>query len=336
MLRKSLIVLALFLMTSLPLCTFAESPISITDTYALVDKLPHFYGDPWFTQSISQIENTLHAKGYTDSFTNSLGKSLGVLSYESDNLKPKKTTILFDLATNSPTNISLSYSASANIYEQIYNGLNAVLGEAIYQEAYKESNSAYTIEYAEALTWSGEGFEYKLNGEGSQTVPGLYQIQTGKSPFVLSIAIDKNSVSNKTKSLLSSITTTPSPTSMPVTVNIEIASVSFGKDSIGTPQVYVTFKNTSNSESIDRIDFAIKCYDAYGTEIKPYGFYSRTDNFFDEQIIHPGKRTPSDWRWTIYGVDGMKSIDIAILKYHTTNGRTITVPEDQLNWIRYH
>lgn len=122
--------------------------------------------------------------------------------------------------------------------------------------------------------------------------------------------------------------------SEPVVLDVSIDSIKIGENSIGTPEVYVVLKNCSADLTIDRVDFLVKCYDAYGDLIKPYGRYTYTSCFYDDKI-KPGYKSPSHWRWTLYDCDGTDSVNIAIEKYHATDGTTVSVPDDQLAWVEF-
>jgi len=328
-----IMMISVFILASIP--AYADSTIDLSGEISLKNGVPYFWNESWFNQTLNQIESNLYSKGYTDSNTNSLGKSIGVATYESSKNKPRDITVFFDLSSKKPSSISIIYSSDSDTYNSIANGLDSILGESVYHEASQEKNGGYTIEYAEHLTWSGNGYSYKINAEGGEKLSGLYQVQTGKCPFVLSITPDgstpatkedtssRASVAALENAINSIVNSASSSSSTPQKLDITISSVKIGKDSIGTPQVHIVFKNTSPSKSIDRIDFAVRCFDAYGTELLPYGFYRWTDCFYDDKELRPGKTTPTDWRWTIYGVDGTKSVRIAITKYHTTDGKTV-------------
>ena len=61
-----------------------------------------------------------------------------------------------------------------------------------------------------------------------------------------------------------------------------------------------------------------------------YDFFGGT---YQDGDIKPGKKTRSDWRWTMYGFDNTKSAKVAIIKYHIKEGETIEIPEDEYIWI---
>lgn len=345
MLRKlicALIPLAvLAIIPVMVLASNAETSSGITGNFDLVDSKPQFFGDLWFEKTVNQIEIDILAEGYAASAVNSLGKAIGAVSYENEKYQPKKITVIFDTETQTPTSISYTYAADKEAYAWLYDGMNETIGEAHYQEAYTEKQNTYSVEYSEALLWQGTNYQFKLNAEGGDKTAGIYQVQTGRNSFVFTTSYDGNlnAATDKAKGLISAASnrTTPKPTTKPrsVRLDVEIASVRIGKDSIGNPEVFVVFKNTSKNETIDRIDFSVRCYDAYGAEIKPYGFYDWTDNFYDDKELRPGRTTSSDWRWTIYGVEGTKSVKIAISKYHTTSGKTVEVPTESLVWKSY-
>lgn len=317
----------------------ADATGEITENFGLVESKPQFFGELWFEKTVTQVEKDILAAGYSASAINSMGRAIGVVGYENANYQPKKISVIFDTTTQTPTSISYTYAADKEAYAQLYDGMNENLGEADYQEAYSEKRNTYSLDHGEALLWQGTDYQFKLNAEGGETLSGIYQVQTGRSSFVFTASYDGNlnAAIDKAEGLISSVQATPKPTAKPrpAHLEVEIASVRIGEDTIGNPEIYVVFKNTSKTETIDRIDFSVRCYDAYGAEIKPYGFYDWTDNFYDDKELRPGRTTSSDWRWTIYGVEGTKSVKIAISKYHTTSGKTVEVPAESLVWKSY-
>lgn len=125
---------------------------------------------------------------------------------------------------------------------------------------------------------------------------------------------------------------TPKPTPRPLKVSIY--SVDIRRNSIGAPTVYVSFMN-DGAVSVDRIDFAVECYDAYGQKVKGYDYYDYTTCFFDSKVIKPNQHSSLDYYWTLNGFDGTKSVRIAITKYHCTDGTTYTIPESEWKWHQY-
>lgn len=126
-------------------------------------------------------------------------------------------------------------------------------------------------------------------------------------------------------------TATPKPTAK-VSCEISIASVKLDSSSV-IPDLYVVFKNDSKV-AVDRIDFEVKCYDAYGSQIKGYGIYDSTECFYD-QTIQSNQTSRFDYRWYLNGWDGIKSVEIAITRYHKINGKAVIIPEDQRKWVKF-
>lgn len=111
---------------------------------------------------------------------------------------------------------------------------------------------------------------------------------------------------------------------------IEIKSIRLEENSIGVPEVYITFKNTGDKNVI--FDFNVECYDAYGEVIKGYGSYDLYSGTYDTPLA-PGKTTPSDWHWTLNGFDLTKSVKVSIHKYKMGNEQSVEIPYDELVWV---
>lgn len=130
------------------------------------------------------------------------------------------------------------------------------------------------------------------------------------------------------------LSTLPDVSPIPNHLDVSISSVKIGENSIGSPEIHVVLKNESSTLTIDRVDFRIKCYDAYGDLIKLYNRYTYSACFYDG-TLKPGYKSPENHRWTIYDGDGTRTVQVAIEKYHATDGTTVSVPEDQLEWIEF-
>lgn len=104
-------------------------------------------------------------------------------------------------------------------------------------------------------------------------------------------------------------------------------------NSAGTTELYVRFRNDGDV-AIDRLDFHVYCFDTYGDPIKGYGRYDLCDNYYDH-TIKPGATSDSDWYWGLYGFDGTSRVRIAVYKYHTVNGDTVSIPNGELQWIDF-
>ena len=115
----------------------------------------------------------------------------------------------------------------------------------------------------------------------------------------------------------------------PAINDIEISSAKFKKDILGIPELNVVFRNNGN-DTIDRLDFCVKCYDIYGDQVNQ----AMECNLVDIQL-KPGAQTSKYKSWLFSGFDNVKSVEIAVMKYHTTSGKTIEVPMELLEFRRY-
>lgn len=106
-----------------------------------------------------------------------------------------------------------------------------------------------------------------------------------------------------------------------------ISSIQLTTNSIGTPRAYIRIMNTSR-KTIDRVDFTVYCYDAYGRQIKGYNYYTHQANWYDG-YIYPGEESPSNHYWDLYGFDGTRTVLVTITKYHCTDGTTVDIPVSQ-------
>ena len=118
-------------------------------------------------------------------------------------------------------------------------------------------------------------------------------------------------------------------------IPLEIKGVRIGWNSIGVPEVAVSVKNYSKTETIKAFTFVVRCYDAYGTLLKAHG-YGDTDQYF---IWQSGKIKPggswTDWDsyCTLYGLETAYTIEVWLNDMITTNNRVIDVPySDRIVW----
>ena len=124
----------------------------------------------------------------------------------------------------------------------------------------------------------------------------------------------------------------PAATPVPrraIVIPIKITDVSITKNSIGIPELSLRLTN-GGSDYIDRVDFLVRCYDAYGDRIKGYDYYDRTQCYYDD-ILEPQKSSGIRY-WTLYGFEGTRKVEIAIVKYHVITGGTVEIPENELVW----
>ena len=127
---------------------------------------------------------------------------------------------------------------------------------------------------------------------------------------------------------------------LPKKPDIAVLPVKLTVNSAGTPELYVRFRNDT-TETIDRLDFHVECYNTYDERIIGYGRYEYSDNYYEADPqnyysgtdIEPGETTANDWYWGLYGFDGTTRVRIAVYKYHTTTGNTVNIPESDWIWV---
>ena len=114
-----------------------------------------------------------------------------------------------------------------------------------------------------------------------------------------------------------------------------LTRVKVGRNSIESPEVFLSVKNISSNTDVIAFTFATRCYDAYGNLLKAHGFGDTTEYWiWQEGVIKAGKSWSSDWwRWTLYGFDTAYSIEVWLTDIQTADGRTIYVPKtDATTW----
>lgn len=269
-------------------------------------------------EDAKQIENVLLDNSFSIYKVNNTGYADYNLRQYKSNTYPYYFALFVEKDTERIGMVEFAFSPSKVDYAEVYKSLTKVLGQP------KIGSSQ--IYFSEAAIWYRNGIMYRLLGDNwtgvfKRSRCNISDIKNGKHNFSLIMTIDDGDRD------LPTVAPTPKPTSSPKIGNdIIISSVRLGKDSIGSPQLYVVFKNNT-SLTIDRIDFNVECYDAYGRLIKGYGFYDSSDCFYDETKIRPNGKSSSQIYWTFYGFDGIKSVKIAITAYHTINGKSIRIPE---------
>lgn len=105
--------------------------------------------------------------------------------------------------------------------------------------------------------------------------------------------------------------TTPSP--------VVAEKISVTRDSIGTPEANVTFKNTSTKE-IDGIKARFKVFNNFDEPVN--GFLADNNNFdaLSQDKIPAG--ASSDGTWAMYNFDGASKIKVEVFHVHFTDGTT--------------
>lgn len=95
----------------------------------------------------------------------------------------------------------------------------------------------------------------------------------------------------------------------------------------------ITVKNDSKDKSVDAYDMVAYAYDTYGENVKYMSNEFAT--LTSSEVIKPGKTSPKGFYWALYNMSSTKTMKVAIVKYHTTEGDTIEIPEDQYVWFEY-
>ena len=117
----------------------------------------------------------------------------------------------------------------------------------------------------------------------------------------------------------------------PAPIGIKINKIEI--NSAGTPEAHIQFTNTGD-KTIIALEFNVKCYDAFGDIIKGYGRYDVYGGTYQDQTISPGKTTPSNWYWDMFGFSNTKTIEVAISKYKLEGEEAVEIPYDQQIWIK--
>lgn len=110
---------------------------------------------------------------------------------------------------------------------------------------------------------------------------------------------------------------------------VRIASARVERNSYGVPELYIRFSN-DGVKQIDRIDFRVKCYDAYGDRILDYA-----EGFYEATVLRPWQTSSPDSYWTLYGFSGTRSVEIAVFRYHCTDGTSLRIPDEELCWVKF-
>lgn len=126
----------------------------------------------------------------------------------------------------------------------------------------------------------------------------------------------------------------PKPTPTPFIeskIPLKITGIKVGRNSIGSPEVFVSVKNESKTKEIIAFTFATKCYDAYGRVLQAHGFGDSVEYWiWQEGKIKPGKSwSSSRWRWTLYGFDTAYKIEVWLYDMVTSSGETIGVESSE-------
>ena len=107
-----------------------------------------------------------------------------------------------------------------------------------------------------------------------------------------------------------------------------ITSIELGTNPYGAPCIFLRIFNLTDY-ALDRVDFTVRCYDAYGKLIKSYYKSATHEDCFYDGVLLPKEGTPADHYWSLYGYYGIHTVYITVTKYHTADGRTVRIPKSQ-------
>lgn len=130
-------------------------------------------------------------------------------------------------------------------------------------------------------------------------------------------------------------TATPNPTATPQPKQSKVAvrTAKVERNDYGRYELTLRLQNNETS-SVDRVDFYVRCYNAYGELTKAYNHYDMTELCYD-LTIRSGALSDPDLYWRLNGYSDIKAVEIAVKKYHTTDGKTVEIPDDELSWKKF-
>ena len=304
MLRKSVSILMCCLILTFCICSYATEDIS-------EPILP--YGESgWISIPITDFIRQAEEGGYSRTETTLKGFEKYV-TYEKADSSIYKILAMPDEKTFNTSTVVMFCEAGLDVR----NTIDALSGK------YGAGDTASVLGLpGTARYWEGEQYLYFIVYDG-----GYDEVLTGQLSYVFMIVEQLPSSAPSTETSFESPVSEPEPEPTPqVRSNIVVTNATLTRNSAGTDEAYITLKNKLKV-SVDRVDFYVKCYDAYGNLIKGYNHYDVSSCFYDE-IIKPGESTDKDIYWGLYGFTGTKSIEVAIVSYHTITGETIEIPAD--------
>jgi hypothetical protein len=104
----------------------------------------------------------------------------------------------------------------------------------------------------------------------------------------------------------------------------------------GYMRLQISAKNTSKDKTIDAFDIVARAYDTYGEKLPWYSYSLDYTNTFTEQPckIKPKKSYKmGNTYWDLFGWDTAAKVEVAVSRYHTTDGDTVAVPESEYVWV---
>ena len=130
-------------------------------------------------------------------------------------------------------------------------------------------------------------------------------------------------------------TPTPGPTPIP-----DGAAFQLTKVTLFSRYDYLKFrvegKNLSKTYTIDAFNLVARAYNRYGQSLGWYNTILDKEHGFTTQTckIAPGKKfSMGSGYWDLFGWDTAVRIEVAVTKYHTTDGKTVEIPRSEYVWV---
>ncbi|MDF2524228.1 MAG: hypothetical protein K0R31_1869 [Clostridiales bacterium] len=141
--------------------------------------------------------------------------------------------------------------------------------------------------------------------------------------------INETDISENVITVTPTISVTPVPSNI---IQLSIVDVMLSEDLIGTPQIAISLKNSSDYD-IDAFDIKVRCYNNYDELVRGYGVEDYYNGTSQDIVIKPGETKDSEGYWSLYGYDTATRFEVAIVKYHTTDGNTNEINNSDLIWL---
>ncbi len=102
----------------------------------------------------------------------------------------------------------------------------------------------------------------------------------------------------------------------------------------GDPYINLGIKNISGKKTIDGFTIVFYCEDVYEEKIKYNGNGDIYSTYTYTKTIKPGKSIMAGYV-QVEGYKNAKYVYVAVTKFHTTDGNTVTIPESQWDYYYY-
>ncbi len=290
----------------------------------------------WFGETIEDVSKKIEECGYKAEPDNKTSIMRDVAwEFTNEKLAPYSVVAWFNSEGRDVTQFVLKYHKDANLFNQMRQSFTLLFGEPIHQEFSDVTKDGHRTIVPETISWDEKGYIYRIGfssrPDGSRG--SLKDTENGEAGFSVVITQHEEESESSEETAQPSATPRPTATPRPVKVEVDLHSVEIKDSRYGSSrQFYIRFKNNASS-TVDRIDFLIKGYNRYGERIVQYN--ADTFEFYIDEEIKPGKVSPANIYFYQSALDEATKIKIAIQKYHTADGRTVTVPDYQLSWTTY-